>query len=189
MGCLITFRNFYCVAWLFPFLFRKEYWLHWHAFGPVLPPWSSWHLLRLHLKIYVVDLLLSHLFWRWLDSGCASMGQMEHRPKSKRINPDPLAKRHNRLRLNQMKQLIIGTQPRKINRLNQATQYLWWRSNSFDCLLCPFPLFFWWGTFFIKPLYVDLTWASMDILFQFPSLLLLLLLLDIFDPLQTKWHS
>ena len=69
------------------------------------------------------------------------MGQIEHRPKSKRINSDPLAKRHNRPHQNQVKQLITGTQPRKINRLNQATlpllekQFFWLPSLSFSSLL------------------------------------------------------
>ena len=69
------------------------------------------------------------------------------------------------------------------NQMNQATQYLWWRSNFFDWLLCPFSLFFWWRTFFVKPLYVYLMWASTDVFFQFLPLLLLLLL-DIFNPLK-----
>ena len=89
----------------------------------------------------------------------------EHQPKNKRSKPDPLPRRHWPCQ-------------------NQATHYLSWRSNFWDCLLCLFSFFFRGRTFFVEPFNIDHTWTSSHIPFHFSALLLLLLLLDIFYPLK-----
>ena len=61
------------------------------------------------------------------------MGQMEHRPKSKRINPDPLAKRLNQLCLNQVTQLIMETRLLRVDCHNQVTQCQ--KSRYLACIL------------------------------------------------------
>ena len=141
-------------------------------------------------KIHVVDFTSVSLVLKMAQKVAVPlMGQMEHRPKSKRIKPDPLAKRHNRLCLNQAKNSSSwGTQPRKINRLKPSDHSTFGgEAILFDCPSLSFSSLLLMRNFLYKNRFMSI-WRGLLRIFFSNSLCFsfFFFCLISFDPLQTK---